>query len=138
VGPDPPAEGDGYTYEHLAGRPEAWLDFMADTGDGGNPTYAVARSLAAPELPVQTPSHLVAPHPTDYSEGDTPRNDNLICKYLLVHSQAAAFFRNRPDFLPAMPTKSGLNAGYAISWLNCQCSTVSGQYGEVGGERQVC
>jgi hypothetical protein len=72
VGPDPPAEGDGYTYEHLAGRPEAWLDFMADTGDGGNPTYAVARSLAAPELPVQTPAHLVAPHHTD-SEGGSFR-----------------------------------------------------------------
>lgn len=38
VGRDPPSEGDGYTFEHLAGRAEAWLDFMADTGDGGNPT----------------------------------------------------------------------------------------------------
>ena len=70
MGPDPPSEGDGYTYEHLAGRPEAWLDFMADTGDGGNPTYAVARSLAAPELPVQTPAHLVASAHTD-SEGSS-------------------------------------------------------------------
>lgn len=34
------------------------MDFMADTGDGGNPTYAVARSLAAPQLPVNTPAHL--------------------------------------------------------------------------------
>jgi len=31
---------------------ELWLDFIADTGDGGNPTYAVARALAAQELVV--------------------------------------------------------------------------------------
>jgi hypothetical protein len=31
---------------------ELWFDFIADTGDGGNPTYAVARALAAPELVV--------------------------------------------------------------------------------------
>lgn len=42
---------------------------MADTGDGGNPTYAVARSLAAPELPVQTPAHLVTPQHTESEEG---------------------------------------------------------------------
>lgn len=44
--------------EHLASRQEVWLDFMADTGDGGNSTYAVARALAAPQLPVVTPAHL--------------------------------------------------------------------------------
>jgi hypothetical protein len=32
------------------------LDFIADTGDGGNPTYAVARALAAPELVVPVSS----------------------------------------------------------------------------------
>jgi len=30
-----PREGDGFTFEHLAGRDELWLDFCADTGDGG-------------------------------------------------------------------------------------------------------
>ena len=52
TGREPPADGDGFTYEHLAEREEAWLDFMADTGDGGDPTYAVARALAAPWLPI--------------------------------------------------------------------------------------
>lgn len=47
---DTPSEGDGFTYEHYAERKEVWIDFMADTGDGGNPTYAVARGLAAPTL----------------------------------------------------------------------------------------
>ncbi len=49
---DTPSEGDGFTYEHYSERSELWLDFMADTGDGGNPTYAVARALAAPSLTV--------------------------------------------------------------------------------------
>ena len=52
AGREPPAAGDGFTYEHLADREEVWLDFMADTGDGGDPTYAVARALAAPWLPI--------------------------------------------------------------------------------------
>lgn len=30
-----PREGDGFTFEHLAAREELWLDFCADTGDGG-------------------------------------------------------------------------------------------------------
>lgn len=41
VGLDAPAAGgDGFTYEHLAHRDELWWDFVADTGDGGDPTYA--------------------------------------------------------------------------------------------------
>lgn len=41
AGPEcPPLGGDGFTFEHLAGRSEAWFDFVADTGDGGDPTYA--------------------------------------------------------------------------------------------------
>lgn len=49
---DPPRAGDGFTFEHLADRSQLWLDFCADTGDGGNPTYAVARAMAAPGLKV--------------------------------------------------------------------------------------
>ena len=48
----PPQAGDGFTFEHLADRPELWLDFCADTGDGGDPTYAVAWAMAAPLLKV--------------------------------------------------------------------------------------
>ena len=32
---------------------DMWFDFIADTGDGGNSTYAIARSLAQPTLGVQ-------------------------------------------------------------------------------------
>jgi hypothetical protein len=33
-------------------EPELWLDYVADTGDGWNSTYAVANSLAQPMLDV--------------------------------------------------------------------------------------
>ena len=60
----PPAHGDGRTFEHLALRDPPpgglWLDFMADTGDGGDSTYTVARALAAPRLTVSIPAHLAA------------------------------------------------------------------------------
>lgn len=55
-GDAPPQDGDGCTFEHLADRPELWLDFCADTGDGGDSTYAVARALAAPSVTVQVPA----------------------------------------------------------------------------------
>lgn len=46
----PPQEGDGFTFEHLAERKSIWLDFVADIGDGGDSTYAVASCMAAPTL----------------------------------------------------------------------------------------
>ena len=50
-----PQDGDGFTFEHLADRGELWFDFCADTGDGGDSTYAVARCLAAPSVTVRVP-----------------------------------------------------------------------------------
>lgn len=41
---------EGSLYVHLSKRNELWLDFMADTGDGGNSTYSIARLLAQPSL----------------------------------------------------------------------------------------
>jgi hypothetical protein len=43
---------DGILYDHLSKGKELWFDFMADTGDGGNSTYSVARLLAQPSLTV--------------------------------------------------------------------------------------
>ena len=39
-------------YDHLANKEDFWFDFMADTGDGGNSSYAVAKLLAQPNLEV--------------------------------------------------------------------------------------
>ena len=69
MGRQAPAEGDGFTYEHLSEREELWVDFMADTGDGGDPTYAVARALAAPQLPISAPTALGSHH------ASPPRSD---------------------------------------------------------------
>lgn len=63
-------------FEDLSDRDEAWLDFCADTGDGGNSTYSIARCLAAPTITVDGKSlprgdilvhggDLAYPHPTD-------------------------------------------------------------------------
>lgn len=72
MGRGPPAAGDGFTYEHLADRSELWLDFCADTGDGGNSTYAVARALAAPRLHVTMPAGMAAPASAAAAAGGSP------------------------------------------------------------------
>ena len=56
----------GYTTHRSAGQPAAdrvrlftrrqgdfWLDYVADIGDGWNPTYAIADAIARPELEVE-------------------------------------------------------------------------------------
>jgi len=40
-------------FDHSTGRDDVWFDFVADTGDGFNATYAVARQLAREALPVK-------------------------------------------------------------------------------------
>jgi len=56
-----PRHGDGILFEHFAERKGGmWLDFMADTGDGGHPTYSVARCLAQRTLYVSDPHRLLA------------------------------------------------------------------------------
>src|SRR4051812_38022043 len=35
---------------------EFWIDYVADTGDGWNPTYAIAHTLAQPQLTLTTAS----------------------------------------------------------------------------------
>jgi hypothetical protein len=39
-----------FDYSHASG--DFWFDYVADTGDGWNPTYAIADALARPELEV--------------------------------------------------------------------------------------
>jgi hypothetical protein len=48
---DPTEIDPAYNYEPSQG--DFWLDFVADNGDGWNPTYAIARLLAEPELAVE-------------------------------------------------------------------------------------
>uniref|UniRef100_A0A2N9HL02 Calcineurin-like phosphoesterase domain-containing protein n=1 Tax=Fagus sylvatica TaxID=28930 RepID=A0A2N9HL02_FAGSY len=46
-------EGE-YLYDHFGKEKELWFDFMADTGDGGNSTYTVARLLAQRKIKVNS------------------------------------------------------------------------------------
>ena len=45
-GPDE-AKSSDLLYDHLDGKDELWFDFIADTGDGGNSTYAIARKFSS-------------------------------------------------------------------------------------------
>lgn len=44
------AEQDDLLYDQFSEKDDLWFDFMADTGDGGNSSYAVARLLAQPSI----------------------------------------------------------------------------------------
>ncbi|GBG34022.1 Hypothetical Protein FCC1311_102452 [Hondaea fermentalgiana] len=43
---------DSLVDDRYADLDEMWFDWLADTGDGGNPTYAIARAVAQPSLAV--------------------------------------------------------------------------------------
>ncbi|WP_437970434.1 calcineurin [Sorangium sp. So ce260] len=47
AGPQPPFD---YAVRNSLPRDEIWIDYVADTGDGFNPTYAIASLLARPTL----------------------------------------------------------------------------------------
>ncbi|XP_051139257.1 uncharacterized protein LOC127257038 [Andrographis paniculata] len=47
------AKQEDLLYDQFSGEDELWFDFMADTGDGGNSSYSVARLLAQPSIRVR-------------------------------------------------------------------------------------
>lgn len=54
---------DDLLYEQFSEHDELWFDFMADTGDGGNSSYSVARLLAQPTIRVWNNGSLITlPH----------------------------------------------------------------------------
>jgi hypothetical protein len=48
-------EEDGPRADPAAARDELWIDYIADTGDGFNPTYAIAYAASQPQLRLGTP-----------------------------------------------------------------------------------
>lgn len=48
------AEQGDLLYDHFSEKEEMWFDFMADTGDGGNSSYTVARLLAQRSIHLTT------------------------------------------------------------------------------------
>ncbi|MFS7972654.1 putative calcineurin-like phosphoesterase domain, ApaH type, metallo-dependent phosphatase [Helianthus anomalus] len=74
------AKPEDFLYDHFSERGDFWFDFMADTGDGGNSSYSVARLLAQPSLQAKNYDHslprgdllliggdLAYPNPSDYT-----------------------------------------------------------------------
>lgn len=54
------AEQRDFLYDHFREKEEIWFDFMADTGDGGNSSYSVARLLAQPSIRVTRDDSVLA------------------------------------------------------------------------------
>ena len=70
-----------------------WLDFIADTGDGWDSTYAMARLLASPELPVAGSDQVLRRGRVLVMGGDqvypTASRDNYRMKLIAPFDQAA-------------------------------------------------
>ncbi|PKA64069.1 hypothetical protein AXF42_Ash005081 [Apostasia shenzhenica] len=77
-------------YDHFSKKEELWFDFMADTGDGGNSTYAVARLLAQPSIRVKTGAVKHA----------LPRGNFLLIGGDLAYPNPSAFTYEKRLFLP--------------------------------------
>lgn len=114
-----PMHGDGFLFEHLAHRNEAWLDFCADTGDGGDPTYSIARCMAAREVRVTVPKTLA--DASDYSEAGgikvLPRAQALIHGGDLAYPNPTDETYEQRLFGPyqdAFPTPSHVHPGQLV------------------------
>lgn len=53
------AKHEDLLYDQFSEKDELWFDFMADTGDGGNSSYSVARLLAQPSIRVRSNDSLL-------------------------------------------------------------------------------
>lgn len=53
------AKQDDLLYDQFSEREELWFDFMADTGDGGNSSYSVAKLLAQPSLRIHSDDSVI-------------------------------------------------------------------------------
>ncbi|KAI7737497.1 hypothetical protein M8C21_020982, partial [Ambrosia artemisiifolia] len=53
------ARQEDFLYDHFSEKKEFWFDFMADTCDGGNSSYSVARLLAQPSLDARMNDDLI-------------------------------------------------------------------------------
>lgn len=77
-------------YDQFSQKEDLWFDFMADTGDGGNSSYTVARLLAQPSIELAT----------DDSVHVLPRGDLLLIGGDLAYPNPSAFTYERRFFCP--------------------------------------
>lgn len=81
---------DDLLYDHLSEKDDLWFDFMADTGDGGNSSYSVARLLAQPSIRITR----------DDSVLTLPRGNLLLIGGDLAYPNPSAFTYERRFFRP--------------------------------------
>ncbi|XP_050364199.1 uncharacterized protein LOC126782895 [Argentina anserina] len=86
---DGASQGD-LLFDDFVEKDDLWFDFMADTGDGGNSSYSVARLLAQPSINVNT----------DDSVLNLPRGDLLLIGGDLAYPNPSAFTYERRLFCP--------------------------------------
>ncbi|KAJ9674490.1 hypothetical protein PVL29_023817 [Vitis rotundifolia] len=77
-------------YDHFSEKEDLWFDFMADTGDGGNSSYTVARLLAQPSIRLNTKDSFRV----------LPRGDLLLIGGDLAYPNPSAFTYERRLFTP--------------------------------------
>lgn len=75
-------------YDHFSEKEDFWFDFMADTGDGGNSTYSVAKMLAQPKIQCKIGD----------SDRCLPRGDLLLIGGDLAYPNPCAFTYERRFF----------------------------------------
>ncbi|KAJ8772878.1 hypothetical protein K2173_028055 [Erythroxylum novogranatense] len=83
------AEGDTI-YDHFSEKEDIWFDFMADTGDGGNSSYTVARLLAQPSICLTSGDSVLS----------LPRGNFLLIGGDLAYPNPSAFTYEKRLFRP--------------------------------------
>ncbi|CAA2972038.1 uncharacterized protein LOC111374230 isoform X2 [Olea europaea subsp. europaea] len=84
------AKHEDLLYDQFSEKDELWFDFMADTGDGGNSSYSVARLLAQPSIRVRSNDSLLT----------LPRGNLLLIGGDLAYPNPSAFTYERRLFRP--------------------------------------
>ncbi|KAG5543415.1 hypothetical protein RHGRI_016222 [Rhododendron griersonianum] len=84
------AQHDDLLYDHFSDKDDMWVDFMADTGDGGNSSYTVAKLLAQPSIRT---------HSED-EEITLPRGDLLLIGGDLAYPNPSGFTYENRFFRP--------------------------------------
>lgn len=115
-------------------REEIWLDYICDTGDGWNPTYAIAYAASQPELIISNP---------DATTTTLPRGDVLVFggdevyptpsreeyQRRLVEPYNAAFGKDAPEARPHVYAIPGNHDWYdgLSAFTRLFCSNIGGR-----------
>ncbi|KAL4583597.1 hypothetical protein LXL04_008175 [Taraxacum kok-saghyz] len=89
-GGDQGAKQEDFLYDHFSEKEEFWFDFMADTGDGGNSSYSIARLVAQPSLCVWNDGCLTK----------LPRGDLLLIGGDLAYPNPSSYTYEKRFFRP--------------------------------------